>query len=613
MATVHATADEARALAEGARENWKGRAFLRELFLGALHPEWIDPWPETPVRPEVAAFLERLDDWLAHEVDSARIDADGAYGDRVIEDLRKMGAFGLKIPKEYGGLGLTQAEYCRACEIVGRHDGSIAALVSAHNSIGVPMPLAYFGTEEQKRRYLPRLAAGAISAFALTEPDVGSDPARLATTARRHPDGGWVLDGEKLWITNGTIAELLIVMARDADSGKISAFIVEGDAPGLTVRHRCRFMGLRALENAWLALDGVRVAEDALVGQPGQGLKIALVTLNTGRLSLPAAALGGARRVLESSRDFAAQRVQWGAPVGQHEAVSHKLADMAATTFAVESWCRLAAELAMREGYDIRLEAAAAKEFGSTRGWTIIDDGLQIHGGRGYETELSLRDRGEAVTTPIERMLRDARINRIFEGSSEIMHLFMARELVDRHLTVAGPLLDRKAGVGDKLKALPRIAAFYAGWYPRLWLGATSWFRFGRYGDMARHVRWADRTSRRLARTVFHLMVRHQAGLEKRQGLLFRTVDIAMEVAVVVATVMHAHHKRSHGAADAEASVALAHTFAHNARRNVEDWFSRIADERDVEKHAVGQAVLGGGHAWLEARSRPGEQRAAAK
>jgi alkylation response protein AidB-like acyl-CoA dehydrogenase len=613
LTPLNATADEARALTEGARENWKGRAFLRELFLGTLHPEWIDPWPETPVRPEVAAFLARLDSWLAHEVDSARIDADGSYGADVIEALRRMGAFGLKIPKAYGGLGLTQAEYCRACEIIGRHDGSIAALVSAHNSIGVPMPLASFGTEEQKRRYLPRLAAGAVSAFALTEPDAGSDPARLATTARRHPDGGWVLDGEKLWITNGTIAELMIVMARNPDDGLISAFIVEGNAPGLTVRHRCRFMGLRALENAWLTLEGVRVADDALLGAPGQGLKIALVTLNTGRLSLPAAALGGARRVLEASRDFAARRVQWGAPVGQHEAISHKLADMAATVFAMESWCRLAAELAMREGYDIRLEAAAAKEFGSTRGWTLIDEGLQIHGGRGYETERSMRARGEVGVTPIERMMRDARINRIFEGSSEIMHLFMARELVDRHLAVAGPLLDRKATLGDKLRALPKIAAFYAGWYPRLWLGATSWLRYGRYGDLARHVRWADRTSRRLARTVFHLMVRHQAGLEKRQGLLFRTVDIAMEVAVVVATVVHAHHKRTTRAADAEASLALADTFAWNARRIVEDAFARIGSERDADKHAVGQAVLTGGHAWLEARSANPDQRAAAK
>ncbi len=602
MATNHATADESRALAEASREDWKGKAFLRELFLGNLRPDWLDPWPETPIRPHAAELLARLELFLRTEVNSERIDREGSYGEAVIAGLKRLGAFGLKIPVAYGGQGLTQAEYCRACELLGRYDGSIAALVSAHNSIGVPMPLSLFGTEEQKRKYLPRLAAGAISAFALTEPDVGSDPARLATTARRTPEGDWLLTGEKLWITNGTIAELMIVMARDADSGKISAFIVEGNAPGLTVKHRCRFMGLRALENAWLGLDNVRVPADALLGEAGAGLKIALVTLNTGRLSLPAAALGGARLALESSRDFAARRVQWGAAVGQHEAVSHKLADMSATVFAMESWGRLAAELAMRPGYDIRLEAAAAKEFGSTRGWAVMDEALQIHGGRGYETESSLRERGETVTTPIERMLRDSRINRIFEGSSEIMHLFMARELVDRHLSVAGPLLKKGATLGEKLRALPAIVSFYGRWYPRLWAGFTASFRYGQYGDLAHHIRWADRTSRRLARTVFHLMVRHQAGLEKRQGLLFRTVDIAIEVAVVVATVLKAHNQRERGAPDAENSVSLADLFARNARRSVDEWFDRIHNEHDTVKHAVGQAVLSGGHAWLEGR-----------
>lgn len=615
MGTHHATADEARALAEGARENWKGRAFLRELFLGTLHVDYIDPWPVSPERPAFRAFLERLEAFLIERVDSERIDREGTYGAEVLDGLRALGAFGMKIPTSYGGLGLSHPEYCKAVELLGRYDGSLVALVSAHNSIGVPMPLSLFGTDAQKAKYLPRLAAGAISAFALTEPDVGSDPARLATTARRTPEGDWILDGQKLWITNGTVAELLIIMARDVETAKIHAFIVSGDAPGLTVKMRCRFMGLKALENGWLGLDGVRVAEADRLGKPGEGLKIALVTLNTGRLSLPAACLGGARRCLEASRAYAARRVQWGRPVGEHEAVAHKLADMAATVYAMESWCHLAAELAMREGYDIRLEAAAAKEWGSTRGWTVLDEAMQIHGGRGYETEGSLRARGDFVTTPLERMMRDGRINRIFEGSSEIMHLFMARELVDRHLAVAGPLLDPKASLASKAAALPRIAAFYASWYPRLWLGWTASFRYGAFGDHARHLRWADATSRRLARTVFHLMVRHQAGLERRQGLLFRTVDIAMEVAVLVATVVHTAHKRRTGDPSAAAAAELTEVVAIQARALVEERFAGLRGSGDEVRAAVGRASLGGRHAWQEHRApvTPASERAAAK
>ena len=386
MKTRHASEEEARKLTEDSRSSWAGRSFLRELFLGSLRLDWIDPYPETPDSEAFKAFYAELEHFLEHEVDSAEIDRTGEIPEAVLDRLRAMGAMGIKIPKSYGGLGFNQAEYCKVCELLGAYDGNLAALLSAHQSIGLPQPLKLFGTEEQKQRYLPRIAKGAVTAFALTEPDVGSDPARLATEARRTPEGDWVLNGEKLWITNGTIAEMLVVMARDPETNKISAFIVETDTPGFEVVTRCHFMGLKALQNGVLRFTDVKIPAENLLGHEGAGLKIALTTLNTGRLSLPSAALGGSRKALTWSREWAARRVQWGAPVGKHEAISHKLAWMAAHTYAMESWTRLAAELSMREGYDIRLEAAAAKEWGSTRAWDITDELMQIRGGRGYET-----------------------------------------------------------------------------------------------------------------------------------------------------------------------------------------------------------------------------------
>ncbi|MGH7897759.1 MAG: acyl-CoA dehydrogenase family protein, partial [Candidatus Binatia bacterium] len=409
---------ESREVAEQARQKeWEGRAFLREVFLGNLPLDLVHPFPrEKTERPEFKKFYDELRDFLRHEVDSVAIDQTGEYPDQVVDGLRRLGAFGMKVPKEYGGLGFTVSEYCKVMEMIGSSDGNIGALLSAHQSIGVPQPLKLFGTPEQKKKYLTRCAKGAISAFALTEPHVGSDPASLSTTAERDGDT-YVLNGEKLWCTNGTLAELLVVMARDPKTKKISAFVVETAWPGVKVEYRCRFMGLRALGNGVISFRDVRVPKENLIGQEGQGLKIALITLNTGRLTLPAICSGIAKHCLEVVRGWSAARIQWGVPVWKHEAISHRIADMAATTFAMDSIAKLASQMADRGGYDIRLEAAAAKEWNTVRAWEITDQTLQIRGGRGYETESSLQGRGEAPIA-VERLMRDCRINLIFEGSS---------------------------------------------------------------------------------------------------------------------------------------------------------------------------------------------------
>jgi hypothetical protein len=439
-----------------------------------------------------------------------------------------------------------------------------------------------------------------VSAFALTEANVGSDPARLATTAERSPDGThYVLNGSKLWCTNGTIAELLVVMARDPRTDAISAFVVETSWPGVEVTHRCRFMGLRAIANAALRFTDVKVPAENLIGKEGRGLKIALTTLNTGRLSLPAAVAGGVKNALALSRTWAAARVQWGQEIGKHEAITHKLADMASTAYAMEAVSDLAQSLADHEGYDIRLEAAAAKEWNTVQAWRLIDETMQIRGGRGYETERSLAARGE-TPVGVERWMRDARINLIFEGSSEIMHLFMAREAVDRHLQVAGALIDPKVPVGKKLAALPKVGAFYATWYLGLWLRGLVAPRYGEFGRLGRHLRFVERSSRKLAREIFHSMVVFRAAAERKQAFLFRLVDIANELFAMSASVARADALRREGRPEAAGATRLADQFCLRSRRKVRALFGALWHNDDAAAYAVGREVLEGEHAWLE-------------
>src|SRR5262245_11493603 len=592
--------EESRQLAEQARQTeWEGRGFLRDVFLGKFQLDLIHPFPLRPGdRPEFSRFYDELKTFLRNEVDAVAIDQTGEYPEHVVAGLRKLGAFGMKIPKEYGGLGFSVSEYCQVMEMVGSYDNNISALLSAHQSIGVPQPLKLFGTPAQKKKYLPRCAAGAISAFALTEPHVGSDPASLATTAELNGDY-FVLNGEKLWCTNGTLAEFLVVMARDPKTKKISAFIVETAWPGVKVEYRCGFMGLKALANGVISFRDVRVPRENLIGEEGKGLKIALVTLNTGRLTLPAVCAGIAKQCLEVCRGWSNARYQWGVPIWKHEAIAHEVADMAATTFAMDSVAKLASQMADRGGYDIRLEAAAAKEWNTVHAWQITDRTLQIRGGRGYETERSLQGRGETAIG-VERLLRDCRINLIFEGSSEIMHLFMAREAVDKHLQVAGAVADPQRGAAERLAALPRIARFYAGWYPPLWLkGLVTPFRYGDFGRLAPHVRFLERRCRKLARESFHGIVAYQAGMERKQGFLFRCVDIVMELFAMAASLSHARALVDENHADAERAVELADLFCRNARRKVRRLFADLWNNDDARKNRLAAGVMSGDHGLL--------------
>ena len=593
---------ESREVAEASRQKeWAQPSFLRELFLGRLRTDLIHPYPlAAEDRPEFARFYARMRDFLRNEVDSPEIDATGEYPEAVLAELRRMGAFGMKIAKEYGGLGFTNVEYQKVMQLLGSSDGNLVALLSAHQSIGVPNPLKHFGTEDQKKKYLPRCAAGEISAFALTEPEVGSDPARVATTAEKTADGTvYVLNGTKLWCTNGTLAGLLVVMAVHPGTKKISAFVVETAWPGVKVEHRSHFMGLRALANGVISFTNVRVPAENLIGAEGRGLKIALATLNDGRLSIPSGSVGTAKICLEICRRWSKERVQWGKPIGRHEAIAQMLSSMAAHTFAMEAVASLAAEMADRGGYDIRLEAAAAKEWNTARCWDIVDDTMQIRGGRGYETEKSLAARGEQPIG-VERMMRDYRINKIFEGSTEIMHLFMAREMVDRHLQAAGAMADARSGMKEKLAALPGLLSFYSWWYPSRWLGWGRWPRYAEFGSLARHLRFVERMSRKLARESFHGMLVYQAGLQNKQAFLFRLVDVANELFAMAASVTRAQALAQTGRPEAREAIALADVFCRMGRRRIRELFGELWDNDDPARYSAALAILDDRHQWLE-------------
>ena len=607
-----ATAEDARAVAEAARETgWDRPSFAKGLYLGNFDLDLVHPWPAAdPASVDRGEeFMSRLTEF-AKTMSGRVIERDAKIPDEYIKGLADLGVFGMKIPEEYGGLGLSLVYYGRALALLGSVHPSLGALISAHQSIGVPEPVKVFGTPEQKREYLPRCAAGAVTAFLLTEPDVGSDPARLGSTATPTDDGdAYLLDGVKLWTTNGVIAELVVVMAvvpahTDAHGtrhkGGISAFVVEMDSPGITVENRNAFMGLRGIENGVTRFHQVRVPVANRLGREGQGLKIALTTLNTGRLALPALCVASGRWSLKIAREWSNARTQWGRPVGEHEAVGKKIAFIAASAFALDAVFELSAELADAGQKDVRIEAALAKLWATEISCRIADELVQIRGGRGFETAESLAARGERAV-PAEQQLRDLRINRIFEGSSEIMRLLIAREAVDAHLAAAGDLASLDASLADKAKAAVGASGFYAKWLPKLVAGAGMDPRsYGEFGRLARHLRFVERSSRRLARQTFYGMGRWQAKLERKQAFLGRVVDIGAELFAMTACCSRAEMLLKSSPDKAAGAYELADAYCEQARVRVDEYFDQLWRNTDDADQSLTRKVLAGDYEWLE-------------
>jgi alkylation response protein AidB-like acyl-CoA dehydrogenase len=599
---------EALELAEAARDPLEDRgSFASNLFVGRYDFDRIYPYPAQSAEDCAAGeeFLQKLESYLREHVDPDEIDRTGEIPPENFKGLAEIGAFGIKVPKKYGGLGLSQCNYGRAAVLLGSWDGNVAALVSAHQSIGVAQPLLLFGTEEQKQKYLPRVAGGEISAFALTETHAGSDPATMSLRAEPSPDGSeFVLNGEKLWCTNGVKAGVLVVMARTPSKmvgGKerkqITAFIVDVDTPGLEIIYRCRFMGLRALYNAVVKFTDVRVPRENIISKEGAGLKVALTTLNTGRLTLPAACVGLSKRLLEISRKWAGERIQWGVPIGKHAAIAGKIAEMAGNVFAMEAMTFLTSSLLDRKAGDLRIETAMCKMWATEMTWKIADDAMQVRGGRGYETAQSLAGRGEPPIA-VERFLRDCRVNTIFEGSSEIMRLFIAREALDPHLKVGGAIFNTQLPMSERAKAVFSSGKFYAGWYPRQWLPNGAGKIDNLHATLQGHVDYAARTSKRLARGLFHAMARFGPKLDREQLLLSRFVGIATELFAISATCSYAQWLLRQGK-PVDEILAVADYFCRSARMRIDHHFAGTMRNVDKRGYALVQDLLAGKHELL--------------
>ncbi len=594
--------------AEAAREmEWKSPSFALKLFHGSLDFSLISPFPQQTLeeKKEGDEYLVKIEKFLRENLDPDQVDITGIIPDKVYEGLAQMQAFALKIPKEYGGMGFNQYNYNRIMHLIASYCGSTGVLLSAHQSIGVPQPLKLFGTPEQKKKYLPMFAKGAISAFALTEPEAGSDPRGMHTTATPTEDGkSFILNGEKLWCTNGLIADVIIVMAvtppkiiRGKEIKQITAFILETSTPGIEKAHRCQFMGLHGIQNGLMRFRNVKVPRENIILGEGEGLKLALMTLNTGRLTLPAASAGIGKWCLNVARQWSTKRIQWGSAIGEHESVALKLSSIASNTFAIDAVTWLTSAMADDKHVDIRLEAAIAKYFCTEVSWKIVDDTLQIRGGSGYETSSSLRARG-ADYWPVERVLRDVRINRIIEGTTDIMHLFIAREALDPHLSKIKPLISGRIPIGTKIAAALKMAAFYAFWYPKQWLPTLAPFIISDLPQpLDEHMIYVQTASKRLARYTFHQMMKYQQKLESKQSILNRVVDVGTELFAISATCSYAAMLKKNSQ---ENAVDLANSFCNESRKRIETTFKENRDNDDQSNLRIAKKILARNFEWME-------------
>jgi alkylation response protein AidB-like acyl-CoA dehydrogenase len=539
-------------------------SFGTELFGGRLRLDLIDPVPAGELDAAGEAFLARLRTFCEEKIDGRLIEREDRIPDEVINGLKDIGAFSIKLPRKYGGLGLSGVCYHRALMIVSSTHSALGELLGAHQAIGLTQPIRLFGTDEQRQRFLPRCVRE-ISAFVLTEPDIGNDPFRMRTTATPKADGGYTIDGVKLWATNGTIADLLVVMAMvpatDTDAGGMTAFVVEGDAPGLTVEHRNAFLGLRGLENGVIRLHRVAVPAGNRIGAEGEGLEVALAAQDTGRLSMPAVCAAAAKWSLKIAREWSRVRVQWDKPIGQHEAVASKIAFIAATAFALEAMVEVTGRHADTGRVDTRMDAELAKLFASEKAWQIADELVQIRGGRGYETAESAAARGERGV-PVEQLLRDLRIGRIFDGSSEALRVFIATDAMAGDVSSAGRPVRPSEAARD-------------------------------YGVLSQHVRFVDRVANKLARHLDTGKARWADEVGERQLFLGRIVDIAAELYAMSMSCVYA---KSLGAS----AIELADAFCRQSRRRVAELTEQLWVNTDEHDATVAHRVLADSYTWLE-------------
>ncbi len=493
--------------------------FAKGLYFGRYQAGKLLPYPDLFANAQVNELVESLKQFCETHIDPAQIDRQEDIPAEVIAGLGRLGVLGACLPAETGGLGLNQVAYCRLLEVLGAHCASTALFVNAHHSIG-PRAVVLFGTPEQKAKWLPKMTTGQwISAFALTEPEAGSDAANVQTQAVPQPDGsGWILNGQKRYITNGALAKVLTVMARTPVPGssetKISAFIVTPDMPGFEVTEaRMPKCGVRGTATSRLAFRDMFVPRENLLGELGRGLKVALTVLNFGRTTFGASCTGAAKFCLARSAAYANTRVQFGQPLGNFELVKEKLAFMAASIFAMESMTYQTAALIDSGTDDYMLETAILKVFATERLWRIVNDALQIHGGAGYFNDL-----------PFERMMRDHRIDLIGEGANDVLRAFIALVgMRDVGLELEGILNALKSPFGN----LSRLGSFAARRIGSMLLSPEVTVRTT---ELEREAGRLGNLIGTFGAAVDRLLRKHQQEILDRQYLQARIADAACEL-----------------------------------------------------------------------------------
>jgi alkylation response protein AidB-like acyl-CoA dehydrogenase len=491
------------------------------LFEGRFVADWVFPYPHFPAgqRAEVQAAVAQLERFCDEKLDPQQIDRDADIPREVIDGLADLGVLGMTAPIEFGGRGFSQMGYCRLLEVIGARCASTAIFVNAHHSIGM-RALLLFGTDEQKRKWLPDLVRGRkLAAFALTEPEAGSDAANVQTSATPSSDGaGFVLNGEKRYITNGSIAGMLTVMARTPAEGRdataITAFLVTPDMPGFhVIEPRMEKLGIRGTATARLAFRDMFVPKENVLGPLGKGLKVGLTVLDFGRTTFGACCTGAAKTCLRLASDHAQTRRQFGRPLAEFELIQKKLARMAAWTYAMEAMTNVTAGLIDRGLEDYMLETAMLKVWSTERLWTIVNDAFQIHGGAAYFTD-----------RPLERMLRDHRINQIGEGANEVLLSFIAL------MGMRGPAMRLKE-VADALKrpwSDPALLGRFAANSIRMWFSIP--YVPVQSAELKPVARQLAKLIRRLGAVVQRALIRHREEVVERQLVQERIAWLAMEL-----------------------------------------------------------------------------------
>lgn len=573
-------------------------SFVQELCMGAIEEESVVPFPE--MRPAEKEVLEQVlasvRQLLApHEKDFREWDRRGELPPEFLAEMKSFGLFGLVIPEQYGGLGLGSAAYSRVLQEITRYDGSVAVTVGAHSSIGM-RGLLLFGTDEQKKRWLPRLATGElVAAFCLTEPGAGSDAAAVKTTAVREGDH-WILNGEKIWITNGGIASFFTIFAKTPAAGEggkaaMTAFVVTRDLPGVSTGPHEDKMGIRASSTTSVLLQDVKVPDDHVLGEVGKGFKAAMRILNAGRTGLGGGCVGGMKRLVSLASKQAKERRQFGRPIAEFGLVKQKVGEMVVDCYAAESVVRMVAGI-IDQGYqDYAVEAAVSKVFASEALWRVADEALQVAGGNGYMREF-----------PYERALRDARINRIFEGTNDILRLFIALTAMNAVGTQLKELAHSLKGVfADPIKGFG-VMSEYALKRASLMTGLVGEKRAFTllHPAVKAEAAMVEEATRGLGAAADRILRKHGKDIIEKQFATRRLADIIIDLYVTACVLSRVNSAvEEKGEAGAARELEILKVFAGRARRRIRYNINRIDDNDDeLVKSLADQAFELEGYAW---------------